>query len=67
MTTPWRRADTTWFKDCRWGMFTHYLADSASNLKPIDLSPDELTIGYTKFINSKGGVVSWDAPLTPPA
>ena len=48
-------------------MFTHYLADSASNLKPIDLSPDELTIGYTKFINSKGGVVSWDAPLTPPA
>ena len=26
--------------------------------------PDELTIGYTKFINSKGGVVSWDAPLT---
>lgn len=26
--------------------------------------PDELTIGYTKFFNSKGGVVSWDAPLT---
>lgn len=26
--------------------------------------PDELTIGYTKFINSKGGVVSWDVPLT---
>jgi len=26
--------------------------------------PDELTIGYTKFMNSKGGVVSWDVPLT---
>jgi hypothetical protein len=25
--------------------------------------PDELTIGYTKFINRRGGVVSWDAPL----
>jgi hypothetical protein len=39
LTTPWQRADTTWFRDCRWGMFTHYLADSASNLKPIDLTP----------------------------
>lgn len=38
---PWRRADTTWFKDCRWGMFTHYLADSASNLQPIALTPDD--------------------------
>ena len=27
--------------------------------------PDELTIGYTKYFNSKGGVVSWDVPLTP--
>ena len=26
--------------------------------------PDELTIGYTKFINSTGGVVTWDVPLT---
>lgn len=26
--------------------------------------PDELTLGYTKFINSKGGVISWDVPLT---
>ncbi|MEZ5414577.1 MAG: hypothetical protein R3F03_09720 [Opitutaceae bacterium] len=26
--------------------------------------PDELTIGYTKYINRLGGVVSWDAPLT---
>lgn len=25
--------------------------------------PDELTIGYTKFMNSKGGVVTWDVPL----
>jgi hypothetical protein len=46
MSTPssspaWRRADTTWFRDCRWGMFTHYLADAASNLQPIMLSPDD--------------------------
>ncbi len=26
--------------------------------------PDELTIGYTKFINGKGGAVTWDVPLT---
>lgn len=37
----WRRADTTWFKHCRWGMFTHYLADAASNLKPIELTADD--------------------------
>ena len=27
--------------------------------------PSELTIGYTKFINSRGGVVTWDIALTP--
>lgn len=21
----WRRADTDWFRDCKWGVFTHYL------------------------------------------
>ena len=35
--TPWKRANTDWFLNCRWGMFTHYLADSASNLKAIEL------------------------------
>lgn len=39
--TPWRRADTTWFKDCRWGMMSCVLADSASNLQPTDLPADE--------------------------
>ncbi len=34
MTVPWQRADTTWFRDCRWGMLACYLADSASNLQP---------------------------------
>ncbi|MFI5356750.1 MAG: hypothetical protein ACHQ4G_05390, partial [Opitutales bacterium] len=37
----WQRANTDWFRDCRWGMFCHYLADSASNLKPIDLTADD--------------------------
>ncbi len=26
--------------------------------------PDELTIGYTKFMNARGGVVTWDVPMT---
>jgi hypothetical protein len=26
--------------------------------------PDELVIGYTKFMNGKGGVVTWDVPMT---
>lgn len=38
---PWRRANTDWFMRSRWGVLTHYLADSASNLKPIDLTPDD--------------------------
>lgn len=38
---PWRRANTDWFRQARWGLLTHYLADSASNLKPIDLTPDD--------------------------
>ncbi|MBU4200081.1 MAG: DUF5123 domain-containing protein [Verrucomicrobia bacterium] len=21
----WKRADTDWFRDCKWGVFTHYL------------------------------------------
>jgi hypothetical protein len=35
---PWQRADTTWFKACRWGVLACYLADTASNLQPIALS-----------------------------
>ena len=26
--------------------------------------PDEFTVGYTKFINQRGGAVTWDVPLT---
>ena len=26
--------------------------------------PDELIVGYTRFINEQGGVVSWDVPLS---
>jgi len=38
---PWKRANTDWFRDCRWGLFAHYLADSASNLKPTVLPVSE--------------------------
>jgi len=38
---PWQRANTDWFRRCRWGLLTHYLADTASNLQPIDLTPDD--------------------------
>ncbi len=27
--------------------------------------PDELTVGYTRYINQHGGVVTWDVPITP--
>ncbi len=27
----WRRANTTWFRNCRWGVFTHYLAKSGTS------------------------------------
>jgi hypothetical protein len=27
--------------------------------------PDEFVIGYTKYIASKGGVITWDVPITP--
>jgi len=27
--------------------------------------PDEFAIGYTRHVNSKGGVVTWDVPITP--
>lgn len=40
-TTPWQRANTDWLHQARWGLFTHYLADAASNLKPIELSTDD--------------------------
>jgi hypothetical protein len=38
---PWRRANTDWFMQCRWGVFSCYLADTACNLKPIDLTVDK--------------------------
>lgn len=39
--SSWKRANTDWFKDCRWGLFTHYLADSASNLKALELPVED--------------------------
>ncbi|MEO6876172.1 MAG: hypothetical protein ABI222_15250, partial [Opitutaceae bacterium] len=38
---PWKRANTDWFFEARWGMFVSYLADTASNLQPITLTADE--------------------------
>lgn len=32
---------TDWFKDAGWGVFCHYLADTASNSEPIDMTVDE--------------------------
>ena len=28
-TTPWQRANTDWFRQSRWGVASHYLADTA--------------------------------------
>ncbi len=35
------RADTTWLRDARWGVFLHYLADVASAQTATDLAVDE--------------------------
>ncbi len=32
---------TDWFRDARWGVFVHYLADTASNARVPDVDPDE--------------------------
>lgn len=37
MDSSWRRADTTWFRNAKWGVFTHYLADVASCTTPLAL------------------------------
>ncbi len=35
------RANTDWFRDAKWGVFVHYLADIASNTQAIDLDPSD--------------------------
>jgi hypothetical protein len=35
------RANTDWFRDARWGVFVHYLADAASNTHVPDITPDD--------------------------
>ncbi|NCO36192.1 MAG: hypothetical protein AUJ92_04225 [Armatimonadetes bacterium CG2_30_59_28] len=37
----WTRANTDWFHNARWGVFLHYLADTASAGKPADLTAQE--------------------------
>ena len=32
---------TDWFKDAGWGVFCHYLADTASNSQPLDMTVDD--------------------------
>jgi hypothetical protein len=41
MPTPWSRANTDWFHDAKFGLITHFLADTASNRTAIALSPDD--------------------------
>jgi hypothetical protein len=35
------RANTDWFRDARWGVFVHYLADTASNDSVPDVGPGD--------------------------
>ncbi len=39
-----------------------YLGDSWGSGEP--RFPDEFVLGYTKHVNSKGGVVTWDVPIS---
>lgn len=33
----WKRADATWFREAKWGVFTHYLADVASSTSALEM------------------------------
>ena len=33
MNKEWKRADTDWFRDCRWGVFTHYLVSKELSVR----------------------------------
>jgi len=35
------RANTDWFREAKWGVFVHYLADAASNTQVPDLDPED--------------------------
>lgn len=42
MNNPaWQRANTDWFHAARFGTFTHFLADAASNTSSVALAPDD--------------------------
>ena len=51
---------TKWFADRKWGVFVHWRAwgDSPSRFLT------ELIVGYTRYINQHGGVVTWDVPVS---
>lgn len=38
--TAWRRADTDWFRDAKWGVCLHYLADFAGQQTEAALTPE---------------------------
>ncbi|MDR3707442.1 MAG: hypothetical protein P4L33_04015 [Capsulimonadaceae bacterium] len=41
MTSVWKRANTDWLHEAKWGTMTHFLADAASSATPVELSVDD--------------------------
>ncbi|MFA7345525.1 MAG: hypothetical protein WC003_14590 [Terrimicrobiaceae bacterium] len=39
--TPWKRANTDWMRDARWGVMVHFLSDPPSFQHPADVTADE--------------------------
>ncbi len=39
--SEWKRANTDWLRDARWGNFAHYLADQPSCTEPVEMTPEE--------------------------
>jgi hypothetical protein len=43
------RANTDWFRDAKWGVFVHYLADMASNSRVPDIAVDDWNRRIDRF------------------
>jgi len=45
----WKRANTDWFRDARWGVMTHYLAGQPSARAGVDLTPEQWNAQVNAF------------------
>ncbi|HUT33230.1 MAG TPA: hypothetical protein VNE39_07115 [Planctomycetota bacterium] len=57
-------SNTDWFHEAKWGVFTilSYLGSTWCGGQEPRFG-DDLAAAYTRYVTSKGGVVTWDAPI----